>query len=337
VLALSLVWPGASGHARDLLSGNVERVKMIGFTVADLDREVDFFTKVLQFEKVSEFRAVGSEYDKMQSVFNTNMRIVHLKLGEQIVELTQYISPSTGRPIPVHSRSNDAWFEHMAIVVADMDAAYKILQDHNVQQISAYPITIPASNIGAAGIKAMKFHDPERHDLELIYFPSDKGSPLWRKPTNKLFLGLDHTAMTVGSTEKGVAFYHDLLGFDVGGVTLNSGRTQEVLDGLFNVTCLVTAMMPARTPPHIEFLDYKTPPGGRPMPADTQSNDLWHWQTTLVTRNIEAAADRLRKAGTQFITPDVVSIPHETQSRLGFRKAVMFRDPNGHAIRLVEE
>jgi hypothetical protein len=55
--------------------------------------------------------------------------------------------------------------------VRDMDAAYRILQDNNVQQVSAYPITIPASNPGAAGIKAIKFHDPERHDLELIYFP----------------------------------------------------------------------------------------------------------------------------------------------------------------------
>ena len=84
---------------------------------------------MLQFEKVSDFRVVGSEYDKMVGVFNANMRIVHLKLGEQIVELTQYVSPPTGRPIPMPSYSNDAWFQHMAIVVSDMDAAYKILQE----------------------------------------------------------------------------------------------------------------------------------------------------------------------------------------------------------------
>ena len=171
----------------------------------------------------------------------------------------------------------------------------------------------------------------------MIYFPSGKGNAIWQKPSNKLFLGLDHTAMTVGSTDKGVAFYRDLLGFDVGGVTLNTGKTQEVLDGLFNDTCLVTAVMPELAPPHIEFLDYKTPPGGRPMPIDTRSNDLWHWQTTLVTKKIQATADRLRKAGAQFITPDVVTIPQEAQAKLGFRKALMLRDPNGHAIRLVEE
>jgi catechol 2,3-dioxygenase-like lactoylglutathione lyase family enzyme len=335
---LVLLWASSehAGHARDR-SGDVQRVKMIGFTVADVGREAEFFTNVLRFEKVSDFRVVGREYDTMQGVFNANMRIVHLQLGAQIVELTQYVSPSTGRPIPVPSYSNDVWFEHMAIVVSDMDAAYKILQESNVRQISAYPITIPQTNPGAAGIKAIKFHDPERHDLELLYFPPGKGDPSWQKASNKLFVGLDHTAITVGSTEKGVAFYRDLLGLEVGGVTLNSGPTQEVLDNLFNDTCLVTAMMPAAAPPHIEFLDYKTPPGGRPIPADTKANDLWHWQTTVVTKDIQAVTDRLRDAGVRYITPEVVTIPEEVRAQLGFTKAIMVRDPDGHAIRLVEE
>jgi catechol 2,3-dioxygenase-like lactoylglutathione lyase family enzyme len=337
ILIFALLCSAAGIQARDLQAGDVARLKMIGFTVADLDRQIEFFVKVLQFEQISDFRVVGSEYDRMQGVFNAQMRIAHLKLGDQIIELTSYISPPTGRPIPVPSYSNDLWFEHMAIVVGDMDRAYKLLQDANVRQISAQPITIPQSNPGAAGIKAIKFHDPEHHALELIYFPPGKGDASWQKSSNRLMLGIDHTAMTVQSTEKSVAFYRDLLGFEVGGTTLNSGSTQEVLDNLFNDTCLVTAMMPPTAPPHVEFLDYKTPPGGRPMPADTKANDLWHWQTTLVTRDIQAAADRLRKAGVQFITPDVVAIPQEAQGKLGFRKSVMVRDPNGHALRLVEE
>ena len=326
-----------TGFARDALPGGVQRVKMIGFTVANVDSEVGFFTSVLQFEKIADFRVLGSAYDKMEGVFNANMRVVRLRLGEQIVELTEYVSPPTGRPIPVPSYSNDAWFEHMAIVVSDMDAAYKVLQDNKVRQISAYPITIPRANPGAAGIHAIKFHDPEGHDLELLHFPPGKGDPSWQKPTNKLFLGLSHTAMTVKSSEKEVTFYRDLLGLRVDGVTLNSGETQEVLDNLFNDTCLVTELMPVSAPPHIELLDYKTPPGGRPMPADTAANDLWHWQTTLVTKDIAAVTDRLRKGGVRFVSPDVLAIPAEAQAQLGFKKAVMVRDPSGHAIRLVEE
>jgi catechol 2,3-dioxygenase-like lactoylglutathione lyase family enzyme len=335
VLLGGLSSPGAS--ARDRLPGDVERVKTIGFTVADLDRETAFFEKLLKFEKLADFRVAGGVYDKLQGVFNSHMRIVHLKLGDQTVELTSYVSPPTGRLIPVPSYSNDAWFEHMAIVVRDIDAAYQALQDANVRQISAHPVTIPDTNPGAAGIKAIKFHDPESHPLELIYFPPGKGNSLWHKPANRLFLGIDHTAMTVGRTDEGVAFYRDLLGFEVGGSTFNSGSTQEILDNLFNDTCLVTAMLPRAAPPHVEFLDYKTPSGGRPMPADTKANDLWHWQTTLVTRDIEAVADRLRRAGAQFITPEPVTIPDQAQGKLGFRKALMIRDPSGHALRLIEE
>jgi hypothetical protein len=241
-LALLLVSPHAA-RVQDRAAG-VQRVKTIGFTVADVERESVFFANVLQFEKIADFRVVGTEYDALTGVFNSNMRIVQLKLGEQIIELTQYVSPPTGRNIPVWSQSNDAWFQHMAIVVGDMDAAYKILQDNNVRQISSHPITIRPSNPGAAGIKAIKFHDPERHPLELIYFPPGKGAPSWQAPSNKLFRGVDHTAMTVPSTDKGVTFYRDVLGFAVGVTTLNSGTTQEVLDGLINDTCLVTAMMP---------------------------------------------------------------------------------------------
>ena len=337
VLTLLLALSSQASQARDQLSGDVQRVKMIGFTVADVERQTDFFTKVLQFEKISDFRVVGGEYDQMQGVFNTNMRIVHLKLGEQTVELTQYVSPPTGRPIPVPSYSNDEWFQHLAIVVSDMDAAYKVLQDNNVRQVSAHPITIPASNPGAAGIKAIKFRDPEGHDLELIYFPRGKGNAAWQRPTNRLFRGIDHTAMTVDSTDKGVTFYRDLLGFEVGGVTLNTGPTQAVLDGLFNDTCLVTAMMPPSAPPHVEFLEYKSPPGGRLMPAESKANDLWNWQVTLMSKNIQALAGRLRQAGAQFISSNVIAIPEGAQGKLGFKKALMIRDPNGHALRLVEE
>jgi hypothetical protein len=45
----------------------------------------------------------------------------------------------------------------------------------------------------------------------------------------------------------------------------------------------------------------------------------------------------LRQAGAPFISSSLVTIPPEAQAKLGFKKAVMIRDPNGHALRLVEE
>ena len=65
LLALLLALTSQTSQARDQ-PGDVQRVKMIGFTVADVERQADFFTKVLQFEKISDFRVVGGAYDQMQ-------------------------------------------------------------------------------------------------------------------------------------------------------------------------------------------------------------------------------------------------------------------------------
>jgi catechol 2,3-dioxygenase-like lactoylglutathione lyase family enzyme len=154
----------------------VQRVAMIGFTVSDMERSVSFYSDVLSFEKLADFQVAGRLYDHLQGVFGSHFRIVHMRLGDQIIELTHYVSPPDGRPIPVPSRSNDLWFQHVAIVVSDMDQAYEILQRHQVRQISPEPQTIPASNVPAAGIKAIKFRDPDNHDLELLWFPPDKGA-----------------------------------------------------------------------------------------------------------------------------------------------------------------
>ncbi|MFK9175271.1 VOC family protein, partial [Escherichia coli] len=77
-------------------------------------------------------------------------------------------------------------------------------------------------------------------------------------------------------TEVSLAFYRDQLGMKVAGGSLNTGPTQEYLDNVFGARVRVTAMVPAEAPPHVEFLQYETPPGGRPMPPETQANDLWH-------------------------------------------------------------
>jgi Lactoylglutathione lyase and related lyases len=330
---LLLVCLGGTATAREGAPIGVARVAMIGFTVSDMDRAVAFYTGVLDFEKVADFRVSGPAFEQLEGVFASNARIVHLKLGDQTLELTQYVSPPDGRPIPVPSRSNDLWFEHMAIVVSDMEKAYEVLQKHGVRQISPAPQTIPASNVPAAGIKAIKFRDPDNHDLEFLWFPEGKGLAQWHKASNRLFLGIDHTAITVGDTEASLGFYRDLLGMKVAGGSLNTGITQEYLDGTFGARVRVTAMVPANVPPHVEFLQYETPPGGRPMPLDTASNDLWHWQTSLVVDDVEKAAETLRSAGVRFITPSVVTMPDAT---LGFSRAVMVRDPDGHAMRLVQ-
>ena len=66
---------------------SVKRVAMIGFTVSDMERSVAFYERVLGFERVAELQVTGGEYDSLQGVFASNMRIVHMKLGEQTLDV----------------------------------------------------------------------------------------------------------------------------------------------------------------------------------------------------------------------------------------------------------
>ena len=310
----------------------VMSVAAIGMTVSDMDRSIAFYSDVLAFKKISDVEVDGEEYDRLWGVFGLRARVVRMRLGEQKLELIQFLSPPDARSIPVPSYSNDLWFQHFAIVVRDMDAAWARLRKHHVRQISPRPQTIPQSNAVAAGIQAVKFRDPDGHNLELLWFPEGKGNPVWHRSTTELFLGIDHTAMTVRSTENSVKFYHDLLGMTVAGGSVNVGTEQEHLDGLRGARVRVTGLKPDEGTPGVEFLEYELPTAGRPMPGDTRPTDLWHWQVTLAVSDAEAAAKFLR-ANYMFVSAGVVTFSDGT---LGFKKGFLVRDPDGHVMQVVE-
>src|SRR5687767_9875321 len=122
----------------DKLLPLVEQVGAIGMTVSDIDASVDFYSKVLSFEKVSDVEVTGEDYERLQGVFGLRMRVVRMRLGDESIELTEYLTPR-GRPVPPDSRGNDRWFQHIAIIVSDMDRAYAWLRQHRVQHASPAP------------------------------------------------------------------------------------------------------------------------------------------------------------------------------------------------------
>ena len=308
------------------------QVEMVGMTVSDMDRSVAFYSRVLGFEMVADVEVAGTEYERLQGVFGLRMRVVRLRLGAETLELTEYLAPSTGRPVPPDSRSQDRWFQHVAIVVSDMDAAYRHLRAHRVRHASSGPQRLPDWNPNAGGIQAFYFKDPDDHVLEVIAFPPGKGEPRWQAAGGRLFLGIDHTAIVVADTEASVGFYRDALGLAVVGGSENHGSEQEHLNNVFGARLRITTLR-AASGPGIELLEYLAPRDGRPMPADVRANDLIHWQTTLVVRDAEAAGRRARERGGAWVSPGAVAPP---EPALGFRRGLSVRDPDGHAMRLVQ-
>jgi catechol 2,3-dioxygenase-like lactoylglutathione lyase family enzyme len=224
LLALSLWLPAA--RAQQSPTPVVQAVEAVGMTVADMDRSLEFYTKVLSFEKVSDVEVWGSEYEQLQGVFGLRMRVVRPRLGGEFLELTEYLAPK-GRLIPMDSRSNDRWFQHIAIIVSNMDRAYDWLRKNKVQHASTGPQRLPDWNPNAGSIQAFYFKDPDGHSLEVLWFPPGKGDPKWHQGTDKLFLGVDHTAIVVSNTEASLKFYRDLLGLKIAGESENYGTDRN--------------------------------------------------------------------------------------------------------------
>ncbi len=309
----------------------VRAVETLGFTVSDADRAIDFYTRVLDFEKVSDVEVANEPLERLQGVFGARLRVVRLRLGSETIELTEYVA-AKGRPYPEASRSHDRWFQHAAIVVRDMDAAYARLRAHRVEHVSTGPQRLPDWNPNAGGISAFYFRDPDGHVLELIHFPAGKGLPKWQEPTERLFLGIDHTAIGVADTEASLRFYRDELGLAVAGASENWGTEQEHLNLVFGARLRITALR-AATGPGIELLQYLSPDDGRPYPTDLRPNDVAHWQVTVSGAPASEAARALVESRRTLVSPRDVALPEDT---LGFTRGVLARDPDRHAIRFVE-
>ena len=306
-------------------------VDSIGLSVTDLDRSVAFYRDVLTFTEESRAEVAGDDYEHLFGVFGLRLRTARLRLGDEHVELMQFVAPS-GRPVPADSRSNDRWFQHVAIIVRDMKSAYARLRERNVTHASPGPQKLPDWNPNAGGIEAFYFRDPDGNHLEILAFPAGKGSPKWHRPGKDLFIGVDHTAIVVADTDESLRFYRDALGLTVAGESENYGPEQEWLNNVFGARLRITTLR-APAGPGIELLEYLTPRDGRPGPADARSNDVFHWQVRLVVPDAAAALAAVRRARGSTVTPAAAEVP---EGRLGLRRGALVRDPDGHAVQLAE-
>ena len=328
VLLLIAVWPALLAAQS---SSHTLQVGPVVMTVADMDRSVEFYTRVLTFEKESETERSGPEFDALYGVPKAHIRAVELKLGDESIELLQFIGTS-GDPIPSDARSNDLSFQHVAIIVSDMDRAYAVLRQNNVQHISPYPQRLPDWNPNAAGIRAFYFRDPDGHSLEILQFPAGKGNPKWQVTDGRLFLGIDHTAIAVSSTDDSLNLYRDLLGLRIVGESDNYGFEQEHLNNVFGAHLRITSL---RGPGGIgvEFLEYITPRDGRPAPAKASAADLMHHETVLLVDDLATVNTTL---GEQKNRP--ISVKQFDASKLLFHasQAELIRDPDGHQLLLLQ-
>ncbi len=320
------------------------QISSIGFTTANAETTADFFETSLGFRRGESLLVEAGPYAQLVGLPGSRLKLVRLHLGDETLELTEVLSLGEGlrpgRPIPADSRSCDLWFQHICIVVNDLDAASaparQAIANGSLVGVSMAPQTLPAWNTAAAGIQAFKFRDPEGHNLELLQFPPDKGEARWHAaaPASPPFLGIDHSAISVAETPRSCRFYDGLLGLKLGGDGVNSGPTQNGLDGLKDTRVRITAHR-CPTGAGVECLNYQPPNSGRPRPLDQGGQDLAHWQLRLRVADLDRIAASVEAYGGQPLHGGVIELGEQAYL-VGSERALQLADPDGHQLQLVQ-
>jgi catechol 2,3-dioxygenase-like lactoylglutathione lyase family enzyme len=303
----------------------VTQLIRVSITVADLAGTAAFYRDRLGLDVGAEQALGDPAWSSLLGLdAGTAARAVDITLGQHVLKLVAFDPP--GVPYPAERASNDQWFEHVALVTGDIAAVWDRLERGSSGVITkGDPVLLPP-NTGS--VTAFKFRDPEGHPLELIFFPKGVGDPVWQQTSGTGILGYDHTAISVMDVDRSVAFYTNLLGFHVGGRSLNQGAEQDRLDGLSGCQVDVVALQPAEVAtPHVELLHYRTPPG-RTLAAEVNANDVASARQVHKVDDLEALVGRLEAKGVTFVSPGAVTLKDSG-------KAAAIRDPDGHMIVLM--
>jgi catechol 2,3-dioxygenase-like lactoylglutathione lyase family enzyme len=304
------------------------RIARISFTTADAERLGRFYRDAFGFEAIAREHRSGRAFAQLIGLEGAEARALVLRLGDQEIELLAFAE--AGNPYPAERSSDDLRFQHIAIVVSEMSAAYARLLECD----GWTPITRPGPQrlpAGSGGVTAFKFRDPEGHPLELLAFPSETIPAVWKKapPGHTCCLGVDHSAIVVASTARSVEFYHRILGFSAGARSLNRDQEQEQLDAVPNAVVEVTALDPEPPePPHLELLCYRSAAARNAAPM-LSSNDIAASRLVLELDRVPRLEQELAVALVRFISTGIVKLEDG-------RSAALIRDPDGHALLLLD-
>jgi len=302
----------------------VLRLPGISRTVSDIGRAIAFYRDALDFSVIGKTTHDGDAWSALMGIASLSSQAVTMHLGGERIELLTFDPPGCGYP-PTDDAA-DCRFQHIAIVVSDIDKAYAKLSGYASGPISqAGPQSLPPSSGSAT---AYKFRDPDGHPVELIQFPPGTENAAWQKKPG-LFLGIDHSALDVADITQSIDFYTRLLGLRVSSRSVNSGPAQERLDRLRDVHVEVVALRPAiESSPHVELLNYQRT-GTYPPQIAVQPNDIAADRLVMQVDGLASLIEMLEDENVQFISPGCVTFPD------GKRKA-QIRDPTGHLLILKE-
>jgi catechol 2,3-dioxygenase-like lactoylglutathione lyase family enzyme len=273
----------------------IRRIAGFGLNSFDACRLTDFYAAAFGARQVSS-EHIGRAQSALYGGVGGGALRHTIEIGHEAIDILQFDTP--GRPYPRALAPYESEFQHFALVVSDMDFA--------LSQLNHAPGWTPISSGGpqrlperSGGVTAFKFQDPDGHPLELLAFPEHAVPQHWlERSTYGIFLGIDHSAISVHDTAISTAFYQSL-GFTVAARTFNQGVKQANLDGVPSPQVEVTALSLAAATPHLELLCYRSKV--RPPRRALSSNDV---AATRIALAIEDLGSDVDTAQPLIVDPD---------------------------------
>ncbi len=108
------------------------RMDHAAISVRDMDKAIAFYHDVVGMDKTFD-REFDVAMGRLIGVEGTRVRIVHMRLGESVVELFDYHYPQGREPLRPDPQQSDYGLIHIGFMVQDFWATYKHLLDHGVR------------------------------------------------------------------------------------------------------------------------------------------------------------------------------------------------------------
>jgi catechol 2,3-dioxygenase-like lactoylglutathione lyase family enzyme len=296
----------------------VQKLSRIILICRQAQRLAEFYIRAFGFACIEDSPKIDPGFAELIGLAMGRARITSLHLGNQVIALAETEPPA--RSYPGDVAGWDPLFQHVAIVVSDMTAAYANLQalDNWTAISTDGPQILPPSS---GGVTAFKFRDPEGHPLEMLAFAPGATPADWAVQSGNPCLGIDHSAISVADTGRSFAFYSGL-GLARTASSLNVGREQEKLDNIVGPVVEVTALSPPiQAVPHVELLCYRGNFDRR----------------ELLTNRKDVAATQLVFEAERDALDAIIARNHDTMvssaiaSESGGLRALL-RDPDGHLL-----
>jgi glyoxylase I family protein len=142
-------------------------------------------------------------------------------------------------------------------------------------------------------------------------------------------ISADHTGITVSDLERSLAFWRDVLGFELSHTAHQTGEMAEQITGVKGAE-LKLAVVKAPGGHKIELLEYLAPPDRKR--ADLRPCDVGHVHIALVVDNVERVLERIATFGWK-----TAGKPQTLTSGPNAGKRVIYvRDPDGTTIEFME-